>query len=346
MRLKDGFASLAIATAALATAALATTAKADDAIHLKIADSLPANHFLAKNGVHYFIEDVEKATNGKVVFDYFPGEQLGKARDMLDLTQNGVSDVGMVASAYASEKMPLSTVFELPGGFKSSCQGTLAYWKLSQEGQYFAENELKPNRVHLLFAYVNPPYQLFLNHDFQSLDDLDGLKIRSASGPQDLLLRKLGAAPVRTTAVEVYEALSRGTVDGLVFPPPTAIVYDVQNFTKNVTRGENFGSVPVAYVISDRSWRKLSPELQKTILAVGEKTTQRICQMTDDDVATSFEKLAAKGANVIHLSEADNEKLQGVFAAVSDDWIQKLEERGKPAKAAYQAFQQAVQQSQ
>ncbi len=342
MKTPTTFAFVAFAGAALAGFGFAGTAAADEEVRLKIADSLPSTHFLATNGVNYFIEEVEKATDGRVKFDYFPGEQLGKARDMLDLTQNGVTDIGMVASAYASEKMPLSTVFELPGGFRSSCEGTLAYWELSQEGEFLAENEFDPNGVKMLFAYVNPPYQLFLNHAYESLDDLAGLKIRSASGPQDLMLRELGAAPVKTTAVEVYEALSRGTVDGLVFPPPTALVYEVEKFTQNVTQGENFGSVPVTYVISRSSWDAIPADLQEIILEVGERTTQRICEMTDEDVAESFEKFEAAGAKVIALSDADRERLEGVFETVSSDWIAKLEERGKPGEAAYEAFQAAV----
>ena len=316
----------------------ASVANAGDVVRLKIADSLPGNHFLAKNGVHYFIEEVEKGTDGRVVFDYFPGQQLGKARELLDLTQSGVTDIGMVASAYVSEKMPLSTVFELPGSFDSSCAGTMAYWKLGQDGEFFRENEFASLGVRMLFAYVNPPYQLFLNHDFTGLDDLSGLKIRSSSGPQDLMLRQLGAAPVRTTATEVYESLSRGTVDGMVFPPPTALVYETQKFTKFMTKGENFGSVPVTYVINEKSWAKVPADLQNIILKIGERTTRRICEMTDQDTAESFGKFQEAGAQIISLNDADSSRLRGIFDGVAQDWIKKLEDRGKPAKAAYDAF--------
>jgi hypothetical protein len=46
---------------------------------------------------------------------HYPAQQLGKATDMLKLTQTGVADIGYVAPAYASDKMPVSEVAILPG---------------------------------------------------------------------------------------------------------------------------------------------------------------------------------------------------------------------------------------
>ena len=39
--------------------------------------------------VRLFVEEVKKATNRAVDFEYYPAEQLGKAKDLLTLTQIG-----------------------------------------------------------------------------------------------------------------------------------------------------------------------------------------------------------------------------------------------------------------
>ena len=44
------------------------------------------------------------------------------------------------------------------------------------------------------------------------------MKLRSTGGAQDLTLRAIGAVPVRMAAPDAYESLSRGTMDGLLFP--------------------------------------------------------------------------------------------------------------------------------
>ncbi len=122
----------ALVALAVLTLATANESPAEEVIRLKVADSLPPSHFVAINGIKYFMQEVEAATKGRLTFDYYPSEQLGKTKDLLSLTQNAVTDIGMISSAYQSEKLPLSAVFELPGTFSSSCEGSMAFWKMGQ----------------------------------------------------------------------------------------------------------------------------------------------------------------------------------------------------------------------
>ena len=122
--------SVAALSAALLWCGAATAQTAQTA--LRVADSFPTGHYIAENQTKPWMEKVKELTGGKVSFQYFPAEQLGKAKDLLSLTQTGVVDIGYVAPAYASDKMPVSEVAMLPGAFAHSCQGTLAYWKLAR----------------------------------------------------------------------------------------------------------------------------------------------------------------------------------------------------------------------
>src|SRR5690606_34767406 len=97
---------------------------------LRVADSLPVGHFFAERGIKVWLSDVKKATNNAVDMQYFPAEQLGKAKDMLQLAMSGVADITYVVPSYVSDKMPLMTVSELPGMARSSCHGTKAFLKL------------------------------------------------------------------------------------------------------------------------------------------------------------------------------------------------------------------------
>src|SRR3546814_15328129 len=84
---------------------------------------------------------------------------------MLTLTQTGVADVGYVVPSYVSEKMPLSAVAELPGGFSTGCEGTLAYYRLSTGNGILAQREFAANNVRMIFTLVLPPYQLFTSKE-------------------------------------------------------------------------------------------------------------------------------------------------------------------------------------
>lgn len=64
------------------------------ALELKVADSFPAGHYLVRLMLKPWMDDVTKRANGAVTFSYYPNQQMGKATDLLRLTQSGVVDIG------------------------------------------------------------------------------------------------------------------------------------------------------------------------------------------------------------------------------------------------------------
>ncbi len=236
-------------------------AQAADPVHLRVADSFPKGHYLVRLVLEPWMEEVKKRTNNAVVFEYYPAQQLGKATDMLKLTQTGVADIGYVAPAYASDKMPVSEVAMLPGAFEHSCHGPLAYWKLARNG-VIAEQDYAGNNIRLLLAVSLPQYRIFTGKQpVKDAADVTGLKLRSTGGAQDLTLRAIGAVPVRMAAPEAYESLSRGTMDGLLFPLESVVAYGADKLVKYSTDGIGFGSFVVSYSISEAAWKKLSPDV-------------------------------------------------------------------------------------
>ena len=69
----------------------ASPALSQEKITLRLADSLPNGHVIHELVAKPFMELVTKATNGQVTFQHFPAEQLGKAKDMAQLTSVGAS---------------------------------------------------------------------------------------------------------------------------------------------------------------------------------------------------------------------------------------------------------------
>nr|WP_280968936.1 MULTISPECIES: hypothetical protein [unclassified Bradyrhizobium] len=64
---------------------------------------------------------------------------------------------------------------------------------------------------------------------------MQGLKLRTTGGAQDLTLRALNAVPVRMAAPDAYESLSRGTMDGLLFPLDSVVSYGLDKLVKHAT---------------------------------------------------------------------------------------------------------------
>jgi TRAP-type C4-dicarboxylate transport system substrate-binding protein len=192
---------------------------------------------------------------------------------MLSLTQTGVADIAYVAPSFITDKLPLSDVAELPLGFSTSCEGTRAYYKLAADG-IIADRELKPNRIRLLFTIVLPPYQVFLRGaGLNTIESVKGLKIQTSGKANELAVQALGAVPIQIATPDVCQALSRGTIDGMLFPYASIYPYDLQDLIRSASLGSNFGSFSVIYAIGERRWRGLPPEIQSALGAVGQEAT-------------------------------------------------------------------------
>jgi len=293
-------------------------ARAADPIKLRVADSFPKGHFLVK---------------------LYPAQQLGKAADMLKLTQTGVADIGYVAPAYVSEKMPVSEVAMLPGAFAHSCQGTLAYWKLARSG-IIAEQDYAGNNIRLLLMVSLPQYRIFtVKAPVKQVADVAGLKLRSTGGAQDLTLRAIGAVPVRMAAPDAYESLSRGTMDGLLFPLESVVAYGAEKLVKYATEGLGFASFVVAYSISETAWKKLSPEVQKAMTDVAEEIIPSACQKVQEADETVKKTMEAAG---VRFETVQADKFKELMKGVNKTWAEGLDARGKRGSDALREFDAAV----
>lgn len=331
----------------LAAALACATAASAQTVTLRVADSLPSNHIIHQIATKPFIEAVERLSQGKIKLQHFPGEQLGKAKDLLMLTQSGVADIGYVGPSYQSDKMPLSSALELPGSFADDCQGAKALWSLTHNGGFLEKNEFTPNKVVPLVTMVLPPYQILLasGKKVATLKDLAGLKVRSAGGAMDFMVKSLDMVPVRMTPPEVYESLSRGTVDGAIFPYQSAQSYGFANKIKTGTYKENFGTVVLTYSIGAAKWQSLPEATRQILMKAGQEVSLAACKKFTVAESDALKKTTAAGMQPLALSAADDAALTGIFGRVATDWAASLDRRGKPGTAALAAVRKALAES-
>lgn len=333
---------IALAALAAALGLAAAPASAADQIVLRVADHYAPSSLTAKYTIHFFMDFVTKKLGDKVKFEYYPAEQMGKAKDMLALTQQGVIDIGFVAPAYVSDKMPLSGVAELPGTYSSSCEGVRAYWPLASTG-ILAKPEFEQNRIRPLFAFMLPPYQVLTRQPITAMADLAGKKLRSGGAAQDLTVEAIGGVPVHMGGADVYEALSRGTLDGAVFPLQSAIDFRLTEVLKAATRGQNFGGFATTYAISLTDWGKLPDDVKAVMEEAGEATVEHACAALDaDDHGPAVARMEEQGVKVSELPAEVAAGIKAKLAAVNQQWAASIDKRGLPGTEVLHAFLDAL----
>ena len=333
------FKQLAKTTLAFAAVVSVAAAHAQTTTKIKIADSFPVGHYLPKYITTPMMERLKANPAAKgIEFEYYPAEQMGKAKDFLSLVQSGVIDIAYVAPGFVSDKMPLSVVSELPLDFSGSCQGTMAYWNLAKPGGLLDKKEFAPNGVRLLFTIVLPPYQIITRKPFTNLKEIEGMKIRASGSAKELVIKKLKAIPVLMPTPDVYESLSRGTIDGVLFPFNSLAPYEIHKLSKTGTIGENFGTFVANWVISEKRFQSLPPGVQQDLTAMGEQLTRAACTQVEKDEAGDIEKVKAAGVKLTPLSPADHATVATVMQDVAKDWADSLDKRGKSGTEVLNAF--------
>lgn len=326
----------------------AGTAFAQQNLVLRVSDYVPLGHAIS-DSAKFWMAEVEKASNGAVKFEYFPSEQLGKAKDQLALAQSGVVDISLVVPSNNSDKLPLSAVAELPGlgDPKTSCTASIAYTNLARDG-IFAKQEYGPAGFRMIWGFSLPPYQLVMaKRPLVPLKSIEGAKIRVLGSSIDTLVRQLNGVPVRMAGSDIFEALSRGTIDGVVYAPATLFTYKMEGLVKYVSSNASLGSPVGGYAISEKRWRELPATVQKAMLQAGDQAVRHLCARTDKDDREALDKLKQRGVSIVSFTPggADHQELEKVYSATSKEWLAGMEKRGKPAREALKALQDAMAQA-
>ncbi len=329
------------ALTALMLTASAVAVSAQD-ITLRLADSLPAGHYMTTGVAEPLMEMTKEKTGGKVAFEHFPAQQLGKAKDMFSLVQSGVADIAYVGASYTADKLPLSSVGELPEAFTNSCEGTKAFWDIAKPGGALDQAEYAPQGVRVLAALVLPPYQLFASGEINGLDSIDGWKVRVTGAPKIAAIKKLGGVPVAVPGPETREALARGTVDAIAFPIGSIKPYDLAPHIKTATQGTNFGAFVATWMISQSKFDSLPEDVQAALTEAGAAATLNGCEATDASAGSDKQFVADQGVTFVDLSDADMDKLTTTMASVGDEWAAELDGRGKPGTDILNAFRAAL----
>ena len=322
---------------------LSGTASAQDKIELRFADSLPATHLFTRELAQPWMDAVTEKTNGSITFQHFPAQQLGKARDMLSLANSGVADIAFVVPIYITDKLPLSGLYDLPGGPFTSCQGVEAFMSLATGDGLLARDEYAPNGVRVLMAVVQPPFQVFTaSKKIESINDLVGLKLRTAGGAQEITATKLGIIPVKITAPETSEAMSRGTIDGGILAPVSIGAYGLTDLIKYATDGANFGSAALTWSISEKKFQSLPAEVQDIMVEEGRRITMQACKAIEKGVDDAIAQWRSTGVKIVEFPEAEQAELTAMFEEIGNDWAVSLDARNLPGSEALAAFKKAL----
>ena len=201
-------------------------------------------------------EAVEEATDGRVRVDVMSAP-IGRPPAQYDLVADGAADVGFGVHGYTPNRFSLTTIVELPFLSDSAEQLSVAYQTVHEE---FLAPADEHRGVRLLAVFTHGPGNIYTASDpVDDLADLNGRKLRVGGGLANEVARQLGVVPVSTPAPQVYEILSNGVADGILFPDESVAFFGLASVLDHGTAvpGGLFNT-SFFMIMNARTWAQLS----------------------------------------------------------------------------------------
>jgi TRAP-type C4-dicarboxylate transport system substrate-binding protein len=325
--------SLIRLAAVLATGAAITTS----AVFAQTPEvTLRFQHFVSPNSANpkHFIEPwakkVEAESNGRIEVEIYPFMQLGGAATaQYDMIRDGVIDGGWVIPGYQPGRFPEAEALELP--FMTPKLGeaaSRAAWAFTQEHLLDDFSD-----VHLIAAHMHGPGLIHKKGPaVQSIEDLDGLKLRGPSRPATLLLRKLGAQPVGMAVPAFPEALSKGVVDGGVITwemSPSLKLDELTDSHTDVAGDTALYNLYFIWAMNKDSYASLPDDLKAVIDAnSGMFASAWAGRAHDTGDAEGRAAMAEAGNEIAEISPEETARMRALGEEVTAEWIAEVTAKG------------------
>lgn len=314
---------------------------AQDKLSLRVSHLFPQTHYLWEQGGKVFTDKLAEATGDAIETTVFPAAQLGK--DPFAVLQSGLADIVTLVPSYSPEKLPLTSVSELPGFHNTACEGAARLWQVIQDGAPLNEAEYAPLGIHVLFVAHQPTYKLLTSKaEVADMAGFGGLKIRANGASIGNLVRSAGGIAISMPSGEVYDSLSRGTIDGTLLPYYTLPIYGLDEVVTQVYEGPAFGGGPVIYAMTSKGWDGLSDDQKALFTAAATEAQSTLCAYQDELEATDRQTAIDSGKITLHeVGPDDLTAWQAKFDEVSQGWADEMEAQGRPGQSILDAYRDA-----
>lgn len=267
-----------------------------------------------------FKELVEEKTGGRVLVEIFPNSEILPADELPQGVQNGTADMTIVASADLSALAAELQVLDLPFIVNELSELTEVIAPDTAVGNLLFENQtLSENNLRVVAPYASGVKQLSTNVETQTVDDMQGQRIRVQES-QVLIdaMQAWEAEPVQIGDFgEVYTSLEQGVIDGQENPYSTIFsesVYEVQDYIIEL----NHGVVAYLGIMNQDFLESLPDDLRQGVIEAAREASDYNFEIATEESASAKEQIIeAGGTEIIEIAGPERQAfMDAVIPAV------------------------------
>ncbi len=306
------------AVAALSTAVGVGAATPASAKTLELSHYLPPVHGMHTDFMVPWTEDVRACTDGELTFNIHPGgSQLGGVAQQQEQVLRGVVDIAHGLHGIPRGRFPRTSLIEVPFMTEDAGVASRTLWDVYEE---HLKPEYEGMKVLALHAH-NGGLIHTADQPVQTIEDMEGLTLRTPSPAVSQMLEHLGAEPQGMPPGQVYENIDRGVIDGTVFP------WDpVKSFNLNEVLNYHLeaGSYTVSFffVMNQDVYDGLSDDQQACIDKFsGQTLVNKFGDWWDKWDAAGREEAVEQGDEIYELSDEQRQRWRRELQPVVEDYV-------------------------
>jgi TRAP-type C4-dicarboxylate transport system substrate-binding protein len=327
----------------LAAALLALSPVANaQTIELKMSHFVAPTHGWTTDFMRSWADEVSRKAGGRVKVEIFgAGSAYGQAPRQYDQVVNGVVDIANGLRAIPAGRFNKMSIIEMPFLVNSADAATRTLWAMYPK--YFAD-EFKDVKVLVLHAH-NGALIHSRSKPIKTMEDLQGMRIRSPGAVVNEFLKALGAEPVGMPPTQIYENLQKGVIEGV------ATTWELLHSAKlaEVTKYHLDANLYVAsfyFVMNKQRYDGLPADVRKAIDETsGDWLVERFGAWWDKWDELGREAAKARGNVTNKLSKEERERWQKQAQPAIEAWLDRMEKEGAPnARELYAEAKRLVAQ--
>ena len=278
---------------------------------IKLAHGLDVNHSvhlaMVKMGV-----DLKELSDGKLILEIYPSQQLGTERQCLELLQIGSLDMTKVSVGVLENFAPKMKILGLPFLFRDRqhafkvLDGPVGRQLLEDGEKYWLKG----------LGYYDAGSRSFYTKDrpINSPDDLDGLKIRVMESVTAIdMVTSFGGSPTPISWGELYTSLQQGVVDGAENNPPSFYLSRHYEVCKYYSLDEHT-VLPDVLLAGTHLWNRLSLEEKGWLTQAVENSISYQRKLWMESEKEALDAVQEAGVKIIRPDKTlFSEKVKGIY---------------------------------
>ncbi len=264
---------------------------------VKLGHGLDVTHSVHK-GMVYMAELVAEKSDGRLMIEIYPNQQLGTERQCLELLQIGSLGMTKVSGAVLESFAPKAKILSLPYVFRDKqhlyrvLDGEIGKELLQQSEKFWLRG--------LCFYDAGSRSFYTKERPIESPSDLEGLKIRVQESPTAMkLVQSLGGAPTPIPWGELYTSLQQGIVDGAENNPPSFYLSRHYEVCKYYSLNEHT-AVPDVLLISTIIWKSLTDQEKEWLQEAATESVVEQRKLWQQSEEEALEAVQKAGVEVIY----------------------------------------------